>query len=35
MRCSRYGNMGRMYVILTGELLEKENCFVPGAASGS
>ena len=27
MRCSRYGNIGRMHVILNGELLEKVDCF--------
>ena len=27
MRCSRYGNGGRMHVILNGEPLEKMNCF--------
>ena len=27
MRCSRYGNVGRMYVILNGEPLEEVDCF--------
>ena len=27
MRCSRYGNGGRMHVILNGEPLEEVNCF--------
>ena len=27
MRCSRYGNGGRMYVIVNGEPLEKVDCF--------
>ena len=27
MRCSRYGNEGRMNVILNGEPLEEEDCF--------
>ena len=27
MRCSRYGNEGRMLVILNGEPLEKVDCF--------
>ena len=27
MRCSRYGNRGRMHVILNGELLEEVDCF--------
>ena len=27
MRCSRYGNGGRLYVILNGEQLEEVNCF--------
>ena len=27
MRCSRYGNMDRMHVILNGELLEEVDCF--------
>ena len=27
MRCSRYGNMGRMNVILNGEPLEEVDCF--------
>ena len=27
MRCSRYGNGGRMHVILNGEPLEKVDCF--------
>ena len=27
MRCSRYGNGGRMYVILNGEPLEEVDCF--------
>ena len=27
MRCSRYGNVGRMHVILKGELLEEMHCF--------
>ena len=27
MKCPRYGNGGRMHVILNGELLEEEDCF--------
>ena len=27
MRCSRYGNGGRMHVILNGEQLEEVDCF--------
>ena len=27
MRCSRYGNGGRMHVILNSETLEEEDCF--------
>ena len=27
MRCSRYGNGGRMHVILNGEPLEEVDCF--------
>ena len=27
VRCSRYGNGGRMHVILNGEPLEEVNCF--------
>ena len=27
MRCSRYGNGGRMHAILNGEPLEEVNCF--------
>ena len=27
MRCSRYGNGGRMHVILNGEHLEEVDCF--------
>ena len=27
MRCSRYGNGGRMYAILNGESLEEVDCF--------
>ena len=27
MRCSRYGNGGRMHVILNGESLEEVDCF--------
>ena len=27
MRCSRYGNGGRMHVFLNGEPLEKMDCF--------
>ena len=27
MRCSRYGNRGRMHVILNGEPLEEVDCF--------
>ena len=27
MRCSKYGNGGRMHVILNGEPLEKVDCF--------
>ena len=27
MRCPRYGNEGRMHVILNGELLEGVDCF--------
>ena len=27
MRCSRYGNVGRMHVILNGEPLEEVDCF--------
>ena len=27
MRCSRYGNAGRMHVMPNGEPLEEENCF--------
>ena len=27
MRCSRYGNGGRMHVILNGEPLEEMDCF--------
>ena len=27
MRCSRYGNGGRMHAILNGELLEEVDCF--------
>ena len=27
MRCFRYGNMGRMHVILNGEPLEEVDCF--------
>ena len=27
MRCSRYGNEGRMHVILNGEPLEEVDCF--------
>ena len=36
MRCSRYGNGGRMHVILNGGSLEEVDCFnVPDVASGS
>ena len=28
MRCSRYGNEGRMHVILNGEPLEEVDCFM-------
>ena len=27
MRCSRYGNIGRVHVILNGEQLEEVDCF--------
>ena len=27
MRCSRYGNGGRMLVILNGEMIEEMDCF--------
>ena len=27
MRCSRYGNVGRMHVILNGEQLEEMDCY--------
>ena len=27
MRCSKYGNMGRMHVLLNGEQLEEVDCF--------
>ena len=27
VRCSRYGNWGRIHVILNGEPLEEVNCF--------
>ena len=27
MRCSRYGNGGRMHVLINGELLEEVDCF--------
>ena len=27
MKCSRYGNGGRMHVILNGEQLEEVDCF--------
>ena len=27
MRCSRYGNRGRMHVVLNGEPLEEVDCF--------
>ena len=27
MRCSRYGNRGRMHVIINGEPLEEVDCF--------
>ena len=36
MRCSRYGDGGRMHVILNGERLEEVDCFkYLGVASGS
>ena len=35
LRCSRYGNGGRLHVILNGEPLEEVNCLRPGVASGS
>ena len=36
VRCSRYGNVGQMHVILNREPLEEVDCFkVPGEASGS
>ena len=36
MRCSRYGNGGRMHMILNGEPLEEVDFFiVPAVASGS
>ena len=38
MRCSRYGNGGRMHVILNGEPFEEVDCWqgeVPWVASGS
>ena len=36
MRCSRYGNGGRMHVILNDGSLEEVDCFnVPDVASGS
>ena len=32
MRCSRYGNLGRMHVILNGDPLEEVDCFkYPGS----
>ena len=38
MRCSRYGNGGRMHVILNGEPLEEKDCLMDlgsqGAADG-
>ena len=35
LRCSRYGNGGRLHVILNGEPLEEVNCLRPGVGSGS
>ena len=36
MRCSRYGNEGRIHVVLNGEPLEEVDCFkYLGVASGS
>ena len=36
MRCSRHGNVGRMYVRLNGETLEEVDCVMyHGIASGS
>ena len=36
MRCSRYGNRGRMYVRLNGKPLQEVDCFkyLAGVASG-
>ena len=35
IRCSRYGNGGRMNAILNDEPLKEADCFKPGVASGS
>ena len=37
IRCSRYGNEGRMFVILNGEPLEEVDCFkyLPRVSSSS
>ena len=37
MRCSRYGNGGRIHVILNSEPLEEDDCFkyLHGISSGS
>ena len=34
MRCSRYGNGGRMHVMLNGEPFEEVDCFKQVAADG-